>query len=168
MHSCVGPKYNDILRNVCERLYAQISVYPPDYVIACIRTKNGSTWLLRGTNLTVYSMTIPSPNLRVRADQTWYRPSVREYTSTLSVPHTKDVFLAHYVSTCLRALSTFAERCTFLDVCICALRGHTRADDTMLGAPSLFRDGCTSEVLEDLRRYFIEKHRRETTTSRRT
>ena len=159
---------NDILRDVCERLYGQISAYPPDYVIACVRFQSGSAWLLRGTNLTVYSMTVPSPNLQMRADQTWYRPSIREYTSTLSVPHTKDVFLAHYISTCLRALCTFAERCTFLDVCICALRGHEQTDAGMDGAPSLFRDGCTPEILEDLRRYFIEKHRRETTTSRRT
>ena len=158
----------DILECVCDRLRGQMNVYPPTHVIACIRTHPGSIWIVRGTNLTLHSMTIRAPPLDIRAEKTWYRPDLRAYASTLRIPYTTDVFLAHYVSICLRALETYAERVTFLDVCICALHGYVQTDREMNGAPSLLRNGCTSKILVDLRRFLVEKHRRESIPPRCT
>ena len=84
------------ITRVCEGLCAQMTIYPPAYVIHAVLHSTGD-WIARGTNLTVYGMTIRMPAHVERALASWYRPSIRGYLSTLRAPSAR-VFLAHLTS----------------------------------------------------------------------
>lgn len=130
-------------------LCTRMSLYAPAHVVRCFACESPRC-IARGTNMTLFGITVAIAR-SISPTRSWYRAATRSYVHELCVSKSRGFYISMYICMGIQHLSTLAQRTTFLDLCICALREHT---PERVGIPQLPM-GATAESLSELRNYII-------------
>lgn len=137
-------------RSFCECLSKQVSLYSPAHVLRSIWEESPRV-IQCMQNVTMFGLTVHCA-FECKSLRSWYRSSTRTYVHLLDIQVDRAEMVSMYVCAGIVQMKTLAQRVTFLDLCICALRNYP----TSAPIPELPM-GASVHSLKELRRYLIEK-----------